>query len=477
MRLNMFYWFKRLRTKISSVNDKIAISEKLNKDELEFLPAALEVVETPPSPIGRAIIWLLISLFTIAVIWSCIGHIDEVGVAQGKVIPSGYTKTIQAFDTGVVKSIHVKDGDKVQDGDVLIELDTTLTAADLARETKEAAHYQVEIKRLVAEQMGVPFIVEPNSDASPEDVLYQLELYRSRLAEYQAKVATTQQAVNQTRAALDSARATRQKLAEQLAITRTKQASMKELVDVGIVAEFQFLDLRQQVVGLEQDLAAQTSEMEKASYALQQSMETLNGTISERQRDIMEKLVDDRHRLQAAEEELRKAKEKNRLSTISSPINGTVQQLAVHTVGGVVTPAETLMLVVPEGEQMEIEAWVDNKDIGFLYPGQAAEIKVETFNFQKYGTLNATLVEISSDAVEDKDTDKNTDKSAYKSKGLVYRALLKTSVDHFDLISGRTVYLTPGMAVTAEIKTKQKRIIEYFMDPFIKYIKEGLRER
>ncbi|MEM5770188.1 MAG: HlyD family type I secretion periplasmic adaptor subunit, partial [Bacillota bacterium] len=194
-------------------------------------------------------------------------------------------------------------------------------------------------------------------------------------------------------------------------------------------------------------------------------METLNGIVRERDTDIMTKLVDDRRQLQAIEEELSKAKEKNRLSTITSPIAGTVQQLAVHTVGGVVTPAQALMLIVPDGAQMEIEAWVANKDIGFIFAGQNAEIKVETFNFQKYGTLDASLVEISSDAVEDKE------------KGLVYRALLRTNVDNFSLATGRTVYLSPGMAVTAEIKTRQKRIIEYFMDPFIKYRSEGLRER
>jgi len=142
-----------------------------------------------------------------------------------------------------------------------------------------------------------------------------------------------------------------------------------------------------------------------------------------------------------------------------------VQQLALHTVGGVVSPAQALMLIVPEGSKMEIEAWVPNKDIGFLYEGQSAEIKVETFNFQKYGTLDATLVSVGSDAVEDKE------------KGLVYRALLEVDVNHFDLANDRRVYLSPGMSVTAEIKTRQKRVIEYFMDPFIKYRSEGLRER
>ena len=123
------------------------------------------------------------------------------------------------------------------------------------------------------------------------------------------------------------------------------------------------------------------------------------------------------------------------------------------------------MLIVPDDAQMEIEAWVANKDIGFVYDGQNAEIKVETFNFQKYGTLDATLAEVSSDAVEDKD------------KGLIYRVLLRTNIDYFALANNRTVKLRPGMAVTAEIKTRQKRIIEYFMDPFIKYKSEGLRER
>ena len=456
---------RKIREAITKCQATIKASEKLSKDELEFLPGALEVVQTPPSPVGRATVWLLIALFTIAVIWACIGQVDEVAVAQGKVIPTGYTKTIQAFDTGVIKGIHVKDGDKVQAGDVLIELDTTLTAADLARQMKEQAYYQLEIQRLTAEQAGIPFVPVLTPDANPLDVQVQQQLYQGRTDEYQAKLAAAKQGVNQARAAVESAKATKEKFAGQLDIVSGKAQTMKELVDAGVVGEFQYLDLQQQRVGLQQDLAAQVNEIDKSNHALLQSTESLNNIIGEQQRDIMSKLVDDRHQLQAIEEELNKAKEKNRLSTIVSPISGTVHQLAIHTLGGVVTPAEILMLIVPEGAQMEIEAWVANKDIGFLYDGQDAEIKVETFNFQKYGTLNAKLVEVSSDAVEDKE------------KGLVYRALLRTDLDYFSLANDRTVYLAPGMAVTAEIKTRQKRIIEYFMDPFIKYRSEGLRER
>ncbi|HWR55542.1 MAG TPA: HlyD family type I secretion periplasmic adaptor subunit [Negativicutes bacterium] len=464
MRLNIGNW---LRNKLAGKKQtKTAVEqEKLSSNELEFLPAALEIVETPPSPIGRATAWLLIALFSMAVLWACIGHVDEVAVAQGKVIPSGYTKTIQAYDTGVVKNIHVRDGSKVQPGDVLIELDTTMTAADLARLTKEQAYYKLEIKRLLAEQTGQPFVPDTDAAVNSQDIIYQTQLYQSRLAQYQAKVAAAQQAVDQAQAALETAEVAKRKLEMQLEIAVHKEAKMRDLADTGAVGQFQYLDYKDKLNNTQQDLAAQTSEIVKANHTLLQSMETLNGIVRERDTDIMTKLVDDRRQLQAIEEELSKAKEKNRLSTITSPIAGTVQQLAVHTVGGVVTPAQALMLIVPDGAQMEIEAWVANKDIGFIFAGQNAEIKVETFNFQKYGTLDASLVEISSDAVEDKD------------KGLVYRVLLRTNVDKFSLATGRTVYLSPGMAVTAEIKTRQKRIIEYFMDPFIKYRSEGLRER
>lgn len=438
---------------------------ELSKTEMEFLPSALEVIETPPSPIGRAVVWMLIAAFVIALLWACIGQVDEVAVAPGKVIPSGYTKTIQAFDTGVVKTIQVKNGSKVQPGDILIELDTTFTAADLAQQMKEQAYFELEINRLLAEQQGMPFTPKPNSGASLQDIQYQILLYSSRMDEYRSKLAAAGQAVHQAEAAIETIRATQEKLSQQLEIIAEQEAKSKELVDVGAIGKFQYLEYSKQRIGIQQDLAGQNSELVKASHTLLQSIETLNNVKGEHERDIMQKLVEDRRQLQAVEENLRKAQEKNRLSTIASPIAGTVQQLAITTVGGVVTPAQNLMLVVPEGEQMEVEAWVANKDIGFIYAGQNAEIKVETFNFQKYGTLSAELVEVSRDAVEDKD------------KGLIYRALLRTQADYFDLANGRNVPISPGMAVTAEIKTRQKRIIEYFMDPFIKYRSEGLRER
>ena len=439
------------------------IADRLTTAELEFLPGALEIIETPPSPIGRALAWILLSLFTVAVLWSIFGSVDEVAVAPGKLIPTGYTKTIQAEDKGVVKVIHVKDGSKVQVGDILIELDTTFTAADLARLQKETAYYQLEIKRLLAEQTGTVFRPEDNQ-ADPQDIQSQYSLYLSRQAEYQAKTVAATQAVEQAQAALNIAQVTKRKLTAQLEIAIDKDQKMLELLEKGAESSFRYQEYKERRITLEEDLAAQHTEIIKAGHALQQSKATLQNIIGEQERDIATKLVEDQRQLKSIQEELKKAQEKHRLSQITAPISGTVQQLAVHTVGGVVTAAQPLLLIVPEGEKLEVEAWIANKDIGFVYEGQPAEIKVETFNFQKFGTLNATLVKLSTDAIEDKD------------KGLVYRGVLQVDKDHF-IIRDNPVYLTPGMSATAEIKIRQKRIIEFFLDPFIKYRSEGLRER
>jgi hemolysin D len=164
------------------------------------------------------------------------------------------------------------------------------------------------------------------------------------------------------------------------------------------------------------------------------------------------------------EEELKKAEEKHRLTQIRSPIDGIVQQLEIHTTGAILTPAQPLMLVVPEGGKLQFEVWALNRDIGFIHNTQEAEIKVETFNFQKYGTLDAIVDTVATEAVED------------QQRGLIYRVLLSSEKDYFT-VENNDIYLIPGMAVTAEIKTRQKRVIEYFLEPFKTYMSEGLRER
>jgi HlyD family type I secretion membrane fusion protein len=457
-------YYNELKTYIKRLLNKD--KNELTQEEKEFLPAALEIVETSASPKAFLVVWLIISFVVIAVLWAIFGHVEEVAVATGKAVPAGYTKTVQAEDKGVVKRIHVKDGDTVKAGELLIELDTTLTAADLEQYRKEQAYYQLELSRLEAEQLDKPFVHDQQkTPAKLEDVQVQTQLYRSRLTEYRTKLRSSDQQLLQTQAAKVKEEAVRDKLFMQLEITEEQEKKMKQLVNEGAVSLFQYQSYQSNAIGLRQDLMAENMEILRLQHLEQQYQEDKESITNERQRDIATKIVEDRRQLALVNENIKKAEEKNRLSTIKAPIDGKVQQLSVHTEGAVVTAAEELMLIVPEGTPMEIEAWLENKDIGFVYEGQRAELKVETFNFQKYGTLPATVTTLSTDAVENKEGK------------LLYRVLLTPQETQFSLITGRVVNLAPGMSVTAEIKTKEKRIIEYFLDPFLKYKSEGLRER
>lgn len=434
------------------------------KDETEFLPAALEVLETPPSPVGRIMLWTLFILITGIFLWTMIGHVDEVAVAPGKLIPVGYVKTVQAEDKGVVKHIYVKEGQTVKQGELLVELDTTFTAADMARNKKEMAYYHLEIERLMAEMEERPFTPSKDPNLEEKDIAFQVNLYQSRLVEYRTKLSAAEFNISQSQSSLTSSRANYTKFASLYKIAKEKEQRIEQLVNENAISTFTLFDHQEKRMELEHNITAQASEIARLEWAVLQSQEAVATIQAERNRDITTKLVEDRKLFQSYMEEVKKAEEKDRLSRIVAPIDGKVSQLAIHTVGGVVTAAQPLLEIVPEDAELRVEAWVANKDIGFIQQGQSAEVKIETFSFQRYGTIDATVVDISPDAVEDKE------------KGRVYRVLLSLNKNSF-IVNDRNVVVSPGMTATAEIKIRQKRIIEFFLDPFRQYQSEALRER
>lgn len=458
MKEKMRTWLKKIHAFFG--ND----TEALNEREREFLPAALEVIEAPPSMISRVITYTLFAIVLIGLLWAWFGTVDEVAVANGKIIPVGQVKAVQAEDKAVVKGIHVKEGQEVREGDVLVELDSTVSVADLERYRKEVAHYSLEIERLLSERDGTAFNLG-NFEYDGRDIEYQTRLRQSREYEYRTKQAAAESAVREAEANLATARIVLEKYKEQLVIAQDKEAMFAVLAQEGGFSKVQFMDAQAKRMELSRNVSSQRSDIVKFESLLMQNREKLAVITAERERDITAKLVEDRKALQTVVEELKKAREKNRLSRIVAPVSGKVAQLAVFTVGGVVTPAQVLMLLVPDGTLMEVEAWAANKDIGFLKVGQSAEVKIETFNFQKYGTLPAEVVELSADAKEDKE--KGT---------LLYRVALRLKRDKI-LVNDAYIPVSPGMSASAEIKIKEKRIVEFFLDPFRRYQNEAMRER
>ena len=433
---------------------------------VEFLPAVLEIQDAPPSPIGRAVLWMIMLVCSAAVAWSWLSWIDIVAVAPGKIIPSGHSKTIQPFETGVIAAIHVQDGQIVKQGEVLIELDATQNRADRDRSMNEYRAALVDAARLRALVAGQPAF-DPPAEADPQYVLLQRQLLRDQLDEFSARMEAAQHLIDQRKAAIGSTRENIRRLETTVPMEAERSAAYKKLLDQQYVSKMDYLQFEQQRIDKAQELAGQKSKLRQDQGALAEAEKNYRALISEFQQSKQAELSLTETKAVSLLEEVRKAGQKTELQKLASPIDGVVQQLAVHTVGGVVTPAQPLLIVVPRDHPVEVEAMIENKDIGFVKEGQPVEIKVETFPFTLYGTIPGKVLNVSDDAIP-------LDKE--RKGGLVYTS--RVSMDRATMqVEDKQIHLSPGMAVTVEIKTGHRRVMEYLLSPLLKSMKESMRER
>lgn len=438
---------------------------KRRRRETEFLPAVEEVTDSPPSPLGRGILLAVAGFFTIAVVWASLGKVDIIATAQGRIIPSGNTKVIQPLETGVVRAIHVKDGQKVARGDVLIELDPTGAAADLARIERELITAQVNAARLEAllnyEPMDAFF---PPENAPPDLVDRNRRHLESAYMERTARQETLNNEITQKRAEIRTTKVEIARFNKLLPKVRDRVKSSASLLEKGFTPRLEHLKLEEELIDLEQQLKSSESKLDELMAQLRATTSRSDQLIAEERRTTQDQLSEVLANADSLEQELIKARDRNRLQTLRAPVDGVVQQLAVHTEGGVVTPAQELMVVVPEGDHIEIEAMVLNKDIGFVNEGQDAEIKVDSFPFTKYGTIRGDVKTVSRDAVLD------------EQQGWVYPA--RFNLWETEMIAGdKFVPLSPGMTVMVEIKTGKRRLIQYILAPLQEYQSESLKER
>jgi hemolysin D len=455
--------------------------------EIAFLPAALEIVETPPSPIGRAITFSIIAIFALALAWACIGTVDIVAVAAGKIIPSDRTKTVQPFETGVVRAIRVHDGQSVKAGDVLIELDATMSAADLGHLKSDLLAAQLTVARLRAALAGKD---DPlTAFVPPEAPSALIQMHRrfliSQSAEQKAKLATIDGQVAQKRAERATIEASIEKLKATIKPLQERVSIREELFKKQLGPKMTYLSEFQDLVSQQQEVLVQQSRYSETDAAVGALMETRARTVAEYERSLFDELDKSEQKAAGLEQDVVKAEQRTSMQTLTAPVDGIVQQLAIHTIGGVVTPAQALMLVVPAESRLEIEAMISNRDIGFVEVGQSAAIKIDTFNFTRYGLLQGKVITVSQDAItRDKPQDKagdaargaETSSSEPKGQELVYAARISVERTQME-IEDKQVKLSPGMAVTIEVKTGARRLISYLFSPLMRYKHDSLRER
>jgi hemolysin D len=462
--------------------------ERPGKHELAFLPAALEIVETPPSPIGRSIGATIIALFVVALIWTIFGHVDIVASASGKVVPSGRVRLVQPFEIGVIRAIHVFDGQSVKAGDVLIELDPTMTAAEQEHIRSDLLAAQLDIARLraaLSDDNDPQSQFHPPLGASDALVAMQRQFLARQTEEYRAKLSSLDRQRAQKEAERDTIAATISKLEADEPIIRQRVDIRKYLADRELGSKLTYLETLQLLTENLKDTAIQQSRLGETNAALAAVTETRKQAVAEFHRTLFGDLAEAERKAAGLAGDLVRAEQRTKLQILTAPVDGVVQQLSVHTVGGVVTPAQQLAVVVPSDATLEVEAMISNRDIGFIHVGQDAQIKVDTFNFTRYGLLHGRVLNVSQDAiVRDAPPDKTRDHaidagntgSEPKDQQLSYAA--RVSLDNTKIpVEDRLASLGPGMAVTVEVKTGSRRIIDYLLSPLLRYRQEALRER
>lgn len=456
--------------------DKLGDSSK-TRELAAFLPAALEIQEAPPNPIARWLAWSLLALVLIGIIWALLGEVNIVSSAEGKIIPSSRVKQIQPLEKAIVKKILVSEGQSVTEGQPLIELDSTLTLADENRLIGDlhSAKFRLAVSQALLKLLGLSLeeqsklnfstlILSAVPTVSEAEILLHKRLLWQQWQQYWAQLQTLKSTLIKTKAEQGVTREIISKLGQTLPIISKRTKTMKDLYNKSFASETDYLKLEQDRIQQMGDLAAEKQRLKQLAAAETEVQQQINALTAQTSATQLIDVMETQRQIATLQEELVKATDINAKQILYSPVSGQVQELAINTVGGVVTEAQQLMLIVPDEEQLEVEVFLENKDIGFVHEAMPAEIKIHTFPFTKYGVIDGEVTTISDDATID------------EKRGLIYgmHLLMKKSTI---LVEGKEVKLMPGMAVTAEVQTGKRRIIEFFMAPLLKYKEESIRER
>jgi hypothetical protein len=443
----------------------------LKRDRLqyEFLPAAEEIVETPATPLGALVVWLITLLLIVALAWSYFGRIDIVAVANGKISTEGSTKIIQPAISGVVTNINVHEGQRVKKGETLLALDKTTAEKDVAtaNQSLNTARVERDILRRLAVGGNTDEIIN-NADL-PDETKAMLRQFASSqtalsaarqqaangmISNYQRQLQFNQQAKNQLETNAQNLKNRKVEIEKQLpnANPVDKLRLQNELTSID-----------QRITSANSAVLGQNQQLLQSQSALTQAQNQSQTQTAETNSAFSNQIITAEKRIIELENNLVKARQVLAQTNITAPVDGTVLSLTVKTIGGVVNAGQQLAQIVPEKVPLYVDAALDNQDVGFVKPGQRVVVKVATYPFQRYGYLEGTVENISPDAIQD-------DK-----KGLIYKAKIKLNDDKSS--KQNQLKLLPGMSVSAEITTGQRRIIEFFLDPLMTKADESLKVR
>ncbi|MBL4826292.1 MAG: HlyD family type I secretion periplasmic adaptor subunit [Spongiibacteraceae bacterium] len=452
---------------------------KLNDDHfetlyLDFQPEALAIQNRPPHPASKLVARILICLFVFGVVWACCGHVDILASAQGRLIPHSRIKVVQALELGKVTQLHITEGQAVKQGDILIEIDTTQINADVIRIESQLNDFKLRamglallITQIEQDQNRAMDSVEKKQfntvDFSTLPKNYHPWL-KSQWQDYLQQQQLLLQQQNTQHHTIATSEALVAKHEQTLPIIRDRAHSLKTMHDRQLVSKLEYLNVEQERIEMAQDLLAERKRLSSIKSELQGLKSQLSAYRASAQKDWQKLKLDYEQEAQRLHQELQKARDRLKKQTLYSPVDGLVKNLSITTIGAVVSPADELMSIVPTADTLQMEAYIENKDIGFIEEGQSVEVKINTFNFTKYGIIEGRLIHISDDAIQD------------EQKGFVFPIRIELKKDYL-YFNGKKLKLQPGMEATVEIKTGKRRLIEFFLSPLLRHKAESLNER
>jgi len=468
------------------VTSAVDRSQQRACQERAFLPAALEVMETPPSPLGRKTAYALCLAALAGLGWAVLGKVDIVAVASGKVISHMRTQVVQPFETASVKAVLVRPGQQVRAGDPLIELDKTAAVAERDHAQNDLVAALLDVMRLTAFLDGstvAPFATIAN--ASPLDIDRAQAQLTAQAAGRASQVATLAQDRMQRAADRQGLQQTVAKPEQTLPMITERARIRSKAAEFGNSSVLAVLESQQLLVETRAELEITGSKIASLDAAIAGLDQKILATEADIRTTAMSDLSKARERVRAAEEALAKAARRAELQTLRAPIGGTVQQMHIANIGAVVTPAQQLLSVVPDDDRIEVEAVLENRDVGFVAAGQRVELKVDAFPFTRYGLLGGTVRSVDRDAEAApvnpsgaQGSQRTADETDHVegSERLRYTVHIALQPGTFD-VDGRAASLLPGMSIKAEILTGKRRIIDFLLAPLREHMHDAMRER
>ena len=441
----------------------------------DFLPGPLRLLEHPPSPIPRRLLYWLLALLVLSSLWLVFGRLDIVAIADGKLAPRTSLKIVQPTDAGTVVEIAVAEGEMVLPGQVLLRLDSGMHEAETRALQGDLALRALQLRRIDAELADRPLLRQPGD--MTEGFARADAQYRANRTSYLDALAQESSAVSRTTQDLRAALAVLNKLQRTVPIYQTMAERYSTLQSEGYVSELFALERKRDRIEKEQDLAAQEHTVESLRANLAQAQRRLVQVGSTYRQQLHAERAQAAGRRGRTEEELAKQLHRAKAVELRAPQAGVVKDLATHTVGTVVSPGTVLLTLVPVGEDLQADVLVRHIDAGFVRVGQRAKVKLASYPFQKYGLLEGTVVHLSADASDRPPARRDgTEEDSTPAAPSGYRARIDFPSQSI-AFDGHALPLASGMQAVADIRLGDRTLLEYLLAPVQRAWHEAARER